>query len=233
MFDSVFSVGIMKKAIDKGLFGITIHNLRNYVHDKHKTIDDTTYGGGVGMVFKPEPIIMAIENIKKENTCTILLSAQGKLFTQETARNLLRFNQIILICCRYEGCDERIAEYAVDMELSIGNYIVHGGEIAAMVIIESVSRLIPGVVGKEESTTEESFSEFLLDYPHYTKPALYKGFKVPKVLLSGNHEKIRKWRIRKALEKTMKNRPDLAMQVFSQNNGERFWHYIQQIMEKE
>ena len=233
MFDSVFSVGIMKKAIDNELVGITLHNLRDYVHDKHKTIDDTTYGGGVGMVFKPEPIISAIEHIKKENACTILLSAQGQLYTQEIARDLLNYNQIVLLCCRYEGCDERVAQHVVDRELSIGNYIVHGGEVAAMVIIESVSRLLPGVVGKEESIVQESFSEFLLDYPHYTKPALCKGLRVPKVLLSGDHEKIRKWRIKKALEKTIKNRPDLMVQTFAKTNGEKFWHYIQEIMEKE
>src|SRR4030042_7124244 len=163
------------------------------------------------MVFKPEPIDMAIQENRQGHSCVILLSAQGKLYNQRIAESLVQYEQIMLICGRYEGCDERVAEQMIDMELSIGDYVLLGGEIAAMVVIESVSRLLPGVIGKEESTIEESFQNMLLDYPHYTKPASYKGVQVPKVLLSGHHEKIKKWRYRKALEKTLKNRPDLTV----------------------
>jgi len=185
------------------------------------------------MVFKIEPIERAINALREEDSFVILLSASGKLYNQRIAESLLRYKQLILICCRYEGCDERVSESIVDMELSIGDYVLHGGEIPAMVIIESVSRLIHGVIGKEESLKEESFGGMLLDYPHYTKPANYKGMKVPSVLLSGDHEKIRKWRMKKSLEKTLRNRPDLIMDLIGREGGERFWLYFEEILNKE
>ncbi len=233
MFNSVFSVGIMKKAIERNLVNINIHDLREYTIDKHRKVDDTTYGGGVGMVFKPEPIDNALNEIRSDSSYAILLSASGKLYNQRIAESLLKYEQIILICSRYEGCDESVAEYMVDIELSVGDYVLHGGELAAMVIIESISRLIPGVVGKEESIEEESFREVLLDYPHYTKPAEYKKMRVPDILLSGNHEKIYRWRIKKALEKTIRNRPDLIINALNKEGGERIWSYFNKIIEKE
>lgn len=233
IFDSVFGVGIIKRAIDRGLISIRVHDLRDYTTDKHRSVDDTSYGGGVGMVFKVEPIDRALKEIKKEKSCAILLSASGKLYNQEIAESLLNYEQIILICCRYEGCDERVAEHIVDIELSIGDYILHGGEIATMVVIESVSRLIPGVLGKEESLQMESFRDMLLDYPHYTRPADYKGALVPEVLLSGNHEKIYKWRLQKALEKTLKSRPDLIIKMINKEGGERLLAYLEKIIQKE
>lgn len=232
MFDSVFTVGLLNKAILKGLIEVNVHDLREYAKDKHRSVDDVPYGGGAGMVFKPEPIFEAVDDIKIDNSCIILLSAGGKLYNQDIARELLKYKQIILICCRYEGCDERVAEHLVDLELSIGNYILHGGEIAAMVVIESVSRLIPGVVAKEESITEESFTKFLLDYPHYTRPETFKGLKVPKVLLSGDHEKIKKWRFQKALEKTFRNRSDLIIKELLKNNGKEFLNYFQFLLQE-
>lgn len=232
IFNSVFSVGLIHKAIKDGLININIHNLREYAKDKHKMVDDVSYGGGAGMVFKPEPIFEAVENIRINNSCIILLSAQGKLYNQKIANELLKYEQIILICCRYEGCDERVSEHLADMELSIGDYILHGGEIASMVIIESISRLIPGVVGKEESIIEESFASFLLDYPHYTRPEAYKGYTVPKILLSGNHRKIKKWRLEKAFEKTIKNRPDLIMKELISNNGKELLNYFQVLLQE-
>lgn len=233
MFDSVFGVGIIKKAIDNGLISIRVHDLRDYTTDRHRSVDDTTYGGGVGMVFKAEPIDKALNEIRKERGCVILLSASGKLYNQQIAESLTNYEQIILICCRYEGCDERVAERMVDLELSIGDYILHGGEVAAMVVIESVSRLKPGVLGKEESLQMESFKDTLLDYPHYTKPAEYKGAFVPEVLLSGNHEKINRWRLKKALEKTLKNRPDLIIKMINKEGGERLLAYLEKIIQKE
>jgi len=232
MFDSVYTVGLLSKAISKGIIEINVHDLRDYAKDKHKSVDDVPYGGGAGMVFKPEPIFEAVENIKIDNACIILLSAGGKLYNQDIARELLKYKQIILICCRYEGCDERVADHLADLELSIGNYILHGGEIAAMVVIESVSRLIPGVVAKEESITEESFTKFFLDYPHYTRPETFRGLKVPKVLLSGDHGKIKRWRFLKAFEKTIKNRSDLIINELIRNNGKEFLNYFQLLLQE-
>ena len=215
IFDSYFDESILARARKEKLVKINVHNLRDYTEDKHKTVDDTPYGGGVGMVFKIEPIHKAlvkivgksklkcfrkgIKNNSKNKTKVILLSAKGKKFNQAMARRFSKLDKLILICGRYEGVDERVAKYLADEEISVGDYVLTGGEIPAMVIVDSVSRLIKGVVGNKESIKEESFSKKdYLEYPHYTRPEVFSpdkktNWKVPEVLLSGNHKKIKEW----------------------------------------
>ncbi|MGB9765773.1 MAG: tRNA (guanosine(37)-N1)-methyltransferase TrmD [Candidatus Saccharicenans sp.] len=210
LFDSLFSAGVIKKASEKKLIEINIHDLRDYTTDKHRQVDDRPYGGLEGMVLKPEPIFRAVEEIRqpgKVHTC--LLSPQGKTFNSVLAEKLAKYQQLILICGRYEGVDERVAEYLVDEEISIGDYILTGGELAAAVVVEAVSRFVPGVVGKEESVQHDSFTTGRLDFPQYTRPREFRGYRVPSVLFSGDHKKIARWRLKKALEKTMIRRPDL------------------------
>jgi len=211
MFASVFSGGVVKRALEKGRLEVCIHNLRDFAHDKHRQVDDRPFGGGEGMVLKPEPIFEAVEKIKKEDgkSLVYLLSPQGAKFDSRLAEKLSRVSQVILICGRYEGVDERISQGLVDGELSIGDYVLTGGEPAAWVIVDTVSRFIPGVVGKGESVRRDSFFDGLLDFPHYTRPRDFRGAKVPQVLFSGDHGKIYSWRRRKALEKTWSLRPDL------------------------
>lgn len=202
IFGSYFSESILKRAKIAGLISIKIHNLRDFTTDKHKTVDDTPCGGGAGMVMKVEPIYKSIKFIKslkfvksKEKTRTILFSAKGKKYTQKDARRLAKYDRLILICGRYEGVDERVAKYIADEEISIGDYVLTGGEIPAMVVVDSVSRLIPGVLGNEESAKEEShMTEGYFEFPQYTKPEIFEKWKVPKVLLSGNHKEIENWR---------------------------------------
>ncbi len=197
---------------------VRIHNLRDWTSDRHKTVDDRPFGGGEGMLLKPEPLFAAVESIVPERdpaeTRVILLSAQGEKFTQSTARRLAKYREVVLICGRYEGVDERVAENLADEELSIGDYVLSGGELAACVLIDVVGRLQPGVVGNEDSTQFESFEATGhdaggLDCPQYTRPAEFRGWKVPEVLLGGNHELIRRWRREAAREKTARRRPDL------------------------
>jgi len=210
MFGSVFSKGVLKRGLERGLVEIGIHNLRDFTGDKHRMVDDRPFGGGQGMVLKPEPIFAAVEDIRSNTrTPVILLSPQGKTFDSRLAEELSRQSQIILICGRYEGVDERVIEHLVTDEISIGDYILSGGEVAAMVIVESISRFIPGVVGKRESVKQDSFSEGLLDYPQYTRPRTFRGMSVPKVLVSGDHEEVRTWRRKKSIEKTGRLRPDM------------------------
>lgn len=210
MFEGPFAESIVKKAQDKGIVKINIHNLRNWALDKHKTTDDRPFGGGSGMILKIEPIDKAIEEIKSKtrakNRKIILLSPQGEVLIQEKAKELSKLDHLILIAGHYEGVDQRVIDYLIDEELSIGKYILTGGEIPAMVVVDSVVRLLPRVLEKEV-TENESFSKGdVLDYPQYTQPREYKGMKVPQVLLSGNHQKIEKWRKEKALEKTHSRR---------------------------
>ena len=213
IFESVFNAGVLKKGIEKGLIEIRIHNLRDYATDKHRQVDDRPFGGGEGMVLKPEPLFRAVEEIRKDaSTQVILLSPQGRRFDHKLAEVLSGFSQIILICGRYEGVDERVREYLITDEISIGDYVLSGGEYAALVIIDAISRFIPGVVGKQESVKKDSFSIGLLDYPQYTRPREFRGLKVPDVLLSGNHKKIALWRKKKSLEITLRKRPDLLKQ---------------------
>lgn len=213
IFQGPSTESIIQKAIDKGLIEFHIHNLRDYAEGPHKQVDDAPYGGGAGMVFKPEPIFHAVEKLQniaqQSSSRVILLSPQGVPFHQKKAEELLGCKQIIFICGRYEGVDERVRKYLIDEEISLGDYILMGGELAAMVMIEVMTRLIPQVLGDPGSAERESFTTGKLDYPQYTRPADFRGMKVPDVLLSGNHAEIEKWRQEKALENTMKKRPDL------------------------
>ncbi|MCX8044439.1 MAG: tRNA (guanosine(37)-N1)-methyltransferase TrmD [Desulfobacterota bacterium] len=210
MFLSPLQESILYKARQKGLVQIIVHDLRRFTYDKHNTADDKPYGGGPGMVMKVEPITTAVEHVRQTGikTRVVLLSPQGVLFTQEAAQRLSTFQQIILVCGRYEGVDERVLNF-VDEEISIGDYVLSGGELPAMVIIDTVARLVPGVVGDEASVHEDSFTNGLLKYPQYTRPATFRGLEVPEVLLSGDHERIKTWRRIEALRKTVIRRADL------------------------
>ena len=211
MFESPFGDSIIQRAREEGLLDIRVHDLRDYSLNKHKKVDDTPFGGGVGMVMNVEPIARVITEIKKEvpETRTILLSPGGRPFDQERAGELSRLSSLTLICGRYEGIDERVRLHFVDEEISIGDYVLTGGEIPAMVLVEAISRLVPGVLGDPESVVEESFANDLLEYPQYTRPRDYQGFKVPEILVSGDHKKIRDWQKAEALKKTAQVRPDL------------------------
>jgi tRNA (guanine37-N1)-methyltransferase len=210
MFDGLFSAGVVKKAVDKGVLEIRIHDLRDYTTDKHRQVDDRPYGGLEGMVLKPEPIFRAVEALRQaQDSLVCLLSPQGEVFNTRLAEQLAGYKQLILICGRYEGVDERVIEHLVDKEISIGDYVLTGGELAAAVVVDAVSRFVPGVVGKEGSVERESFKDGLLDFPQYTRPRDFRGYKVPAVLFSGDHKKIARWRLKKALEKTLVRRPDL------------------------
>ncbi len=228
--------GITRRATEMGLVKIEVHDLRQFTHDRHRTVDDRPFGGGEGMVLKPEPLFECLESLQlapreeringEARETVILLSAQGQRFTQKVTAELAALDRIVLICGRYEGVDERVADFLADRELSIGDYVLSGGELAAAVIVEAVTRLLPGAVGNEASTRQESFtahvpaeevsaadstcgSAGLLDYPHYTRPAEFRGMPVPEVLLNGDHQQIRRWRREQALKKTLRNRPDL------------------------
>ncbi len=237
-FSGPLDHGITRRACEMGLAKIEVHDLRQFTHDRHRTVDDRPFGGGEGMVLKPEPIFDCLEPLglaSREERLSgaareslIVLSAQGQRFTQKVAAELAALDRIVLICGRYEGVDERVADFIADRELSIGDYVLSGGELAAAVVIEAVMRLLPGAVGNEASTRQESFtaetgssgaadstcgSGGLLDYPHYTRPAEFRGMTVPEVLLNGDHQEIRRWRREQALKKTLRNRPDLLESV--------------------
>ena len=235
--------GIVRRAREAGIVQIHVQDLREFTKDRHKTVDDRPFGGGEGMVLKPEPLFEAVEkllgqpmgNSSEKNalptgTAVVLLSAAGKLFTQETARRLASLQRIVLICGRYEGVDERVAEHLATEEVSIGDYVLSGGELPAAIVLDAVTRLLPGALGNEASTENESFrkleaepsvaavdhshprkARLLLDYPHYTRPAEFRGWKVPDVLIGGNHAEVAKWRAQQAAEKTRRNRPDLLV----------------------
>lgn len=210
IFGSVFSGGVVKKALEKGLIEVNIHDLRTFAWGRHRQVDDRPYGGGQGMVLMAEPIAKAVEKIRQEETAQVfLLSPQGKKFDFRLAEEFARFRQIILICGRYEGVDERVVQHLVTDEISIGDYILTGGEPAAFVIVDAVARYVPEVVGKIESVKQDSFLNGLLDYPQYTRPRDFRGMKVPEVLFSGNHQEVKRWRRRKSLEKTWRLRPDI------------------------
>jgi tRNA (guanine37-N1)-methyltransferase len=207
----VFDFGIIRRAVEAGLVEINIHDLRDSTYDRHRQVDDRPFGGGAGMVMKPEPLFRAVEAITEgaAGLDVVLLSPQGRLFDQQIAQEYSRKDRVVLICGRYEGIDERVAEHLVSDELSIGDYVLSGGEIPAMVVVDAVTRLLPGALGCEQSAETESFVGGLLDYPHYTRPAEYRGYRVPDILLSGHHAEIEAWRRRKAIEKTARRRPDL------------------------
>jgi len=215
MFDSPLSESIVGKAMDRGLIRVRLHNIRDYAADKHQMTDDRPFGGGEGMVMKPEPIVECLDKLVEEapRPRIVLLSPQGRLFNQQLALHLSRLPRLALICGRYEGVDERVAEHYVDDILSIGDYILTGGEVAAMVLIDAVTRLIPGVLGNTASAETESFAGPLLEYPQYTRPREFRGQRVPEILLSGHHEAIQRWRKGQALLRTKRRRPDLFAQL--------------------
>lgn len=235
-FQGPLDYGVLRRAREEKLVEVVVHDLRKFTHDRHQTVDDRPFGGGEGMVLKPQPIFECVESLgvnQREQRAqlsatesVVLLSAQGRVFHQRDAEELAKLNRVVLICGRYEGVDERVNEFIADRELSIGDFVLSGGELGAAIIVDAVARLVPGVLGNEASAHQESFSSTkltapdeapdstcasggLLDYPHYTRPADFRGWTVPEVLSSGNHDQIRRWRRRKALEKTLRNRPEL------------------------
>ncbi|HWF18270.1 MAG TPA: tRNA (guanosine(37)-N1)-methyltransferase TrmD [Verrucomicrobiae bacterium] len=209
MFAGPLDESIVQRARKNGALDLAVHNLRDYTHDRHKTVDDRPFGGGPGMLLKPEPLFEAVENLGREKSRVILLSPAGRKFDQAIARELAQAEHLILVCGSYEGFDERIRESLADDELSIGDFVLTNGALPAMMIIDAVTRLLPGVLGDDESSLDESFSKDLLEYPHYTRPAEFRGMKVPDVLLSGNHAEIAKWRAEQARLRTAERRPDL------------------------
>ena len=209
MFSGPLDESIIKRARDGGLLELRIHNLRDYTHDRHRTVDDKPFGGGPGMLLKPEPIFEAVDNLAGENTRVILLAPTGRTFNQAIARELAQHGHLLLVCGSYEGFDERVKDHAADDELSIGDYVLTNGALPAMVIIDAVTRLLPGALGDDQSAREESFSQGLLEYPQYTRPADCRGLTVPEVLLSGNHAEIAKWRSEQSRTRTRQRRPDL------------------------
>jgi tRNA (guanine37-N1)-methyltransferase len=254
-FRGPLEYGITRRAQEMGLAEIKVHDLREFTHDRHRTVDDRPFGGGEGMVLKPEPLFECLGSLdvapreerlsRQAKQSVVLLSAQGSRFTQKVAAELALLDRIVLVCGRYEGVDERVADFLADREVSIGDYVLSGGEMAAAVIVEAVMRLLPGAVGNERSTQQESFtvdskakdsggadstcgSNGLLDYPHYTRPAEFRGIAVPEALMSGNHEEIRRWRRQRALEKTFRNRPDLLEGAVLNEEDKRFLNGIRQ-----
>jgi tRNA (guanine37-N1)-methyltransferase len=215
MFEVSFSFGIFQRAVDNGLVSLNLHNIRDYTHDKHHIVDDYPYGGGSGMVLKPEPIFEAVESIKASvkdeagELPVVLLTPQGRLFSQQIAQELSQHSHLVLICGHYEGVDERVREYLATDEISIGDYVLTGGEIPAMVVIDAVVRLLSGVLGSEASSLDDSHASGLLEYPQYTRPAVYRGWSVPEVLLSGNHAQIAEWRHQQIIRRTIERRPEL------------------------
>jgi len=209
MFAGPLDESIIKRAREAGLLDLQIHNLRDYAHDRHRTVDDRPFGGGPGMLLKPEPIFEAVEKLAGEQTRVILLSPAGRPFSQAIARELAQAPELLLVSGHYEGFDERVREHLADDELSIGDYVLTNGSLPAMVVVDAVTRLLPGVLGDDESSHEESFSHGMLEYPQYTRPAEFRGMKVPDVLLSGNHAQIAKWRAEQATQRTKERRPDL------------------------
>ena len=250
-FRGPLDYGIVRRAREAGLVEVGIHDLRAFARDRHRTVDDRPFGGGEGMVLKPEPIFECVESLgvpplearRNAGESVVLLSAQGKLFNQEIAAELAGLGRLVLICGRYEGVDERVGAFLADRELSVGEYVLSGGELGAAIIIDAVTRLTPGALGNEASAQQESFTHSarlagdgpdstcasggLLDYPHYTRPADFRGMKVPEVLVSGNHEQIRRWRRGEALEKTMRNRPDLLDRVALSAEDKEFVEQIE------
>src|SRR5881394_939892 len=209
MFAGPLDVSIIQRARTAGLLDLRICNLRDYTHDRHKTVDDKPFGGGPGMVLKPEPLFEAVESLSAESTHVILMTPVGRTFDQSLARQLAQQQHLLLICGSYEGVDERVREALVDEEISIGDYVLTNGGLPAMVVIDAVTRLLPGVLGDDESARDESFSHGWLEYPQYTRPAEFRGMKVPEVLLSGNHAEIARWRAEQARIRTKEQRPDL------------------------
>lgn len=240
MFEGVFAESIVRRAIDAGHVTVRVHNIRDHATDKHHVTDDVPYGGGGGMVMKPEPIVRAVEDLLGPDLVrhqvetgpvevpVVLLTPAGRRFTQGLARELERFERIVLICGRYEGVDQRVSDLVVTDEVSIGDYVLSGGEIAAMVVVEAVTRLLPGVLGDMRALVEDSYAHGLLEHPHYTRPAEYRGLTVPEVLLSGHHAKVARWRREQALRRTLLRRPDLLERADLSDADRKFLDRLRQ-----
>ena len=212
MIEAGLGEGVVSRGVERGLLNVAVHDLRRWTTDRHRTVDDVPYGGGPGMVMKAEPLMRAVSEIRETRgtpDSVVVLSPQGRTFTQAEAERLGRLEHIVLLCGRYEGMDERVRDMVATEEISIGDYVLSGGELAALVVVDAVSRLVPGVVGDEQSVAQDSFSRGLLDYPHYTRPAEIAGHRVPDVLLSGHHADVRRWRRKAALVRTLDRRPEL------------------------
>ena len=230
VFPPYLESSILQRARQRGLIDVRIHNIRDYTHDRHHTTDDTPYGGGGGMVMKPEPVFEAVESVLGISSVqaqtipvpVILLTPQGRVFTQHIAEELARYERIALLCGRYEGVDERIRTHLVTDELSVGDYVLTGGELPALLVIDAVSRLIPGVLGDPTGAEDDSHSMGLLEYPHYTRPPAFRGWKVPEVLLSGDHAKIETWRREQALQRTFNKRPDMIEKAELSEKDKKF-----------
>lgn len=224
MFATPFSESIIRRAVDKGLIDIRLHQIRDYTTDRHRTTDDYPYGGGAGMVMKVEPLAACIEATRSERprARVILTTPQGRPFDQATAARLAREEELVIICGRYEGVDERVMELFVDEEISLGDFVLTGGELASMVIVDAVTRLLPGALGSEESAATDTFADGLLEYPQYTRPPEFRGLRAPDVLLSGNHLEIARWRRRQALQRTMRGRPDLLATARLDSDDKRY-----------
>ncbi len=232
MFESPFRESILKRALEQGLISIAIHNIRDYAPGKHRVTDDDPYGGGGGMVMKPEPFFQAVEAILGDNPPfsipIILLSPQGRPFTQEVAWELVTYPRVLLLCGRYEGVDERVRQFLANHEISVGDYVLTGGEIPALVIVDAVTRLVPGVLGDPKAVIRDSYAQGLLEHPQYTRPPVYRGYAVPQVLLSGNHSEIALWRRREALRRTYERRPDLLEEAQLTEEDLTFLQSLQQ-----
>jgi tRNA (guanine37-N1)-methyltransferase len=216
MVEAGLAEGVVSRGVERGLLDVAVHDLREFTTDRHRSVDDVPYGGGPGMVMKPEPLARAVEDIRAARgtpRAVVLLSPQGRRFTQAEAARFAGLGHVVLLCGRYEGMDERVRELVATEELSIGDYVLSGGELAALIVVDAVSRLVPGVVGDEQSVEADSFTRGLLDYPHYTRPAEFAGLKVPDVLLSGHHAQVRRWRKKAALARTLERRPELLEQA--------------------
>lgn len=231
LFDGPLGEGIVRRAVEAGLVDVTVRDLRDYASDRHRSVDDVAYGGGPGMVFKPEPIVRAVEAVTADAgrpDVVILTSPQGRRFTQADAARLAGLERIVVICGRYEGVDERVHDLLPVEEWSIGDYILTGGELAALVMVDAVVRLVPGAVGDDQSVQQDSFSRGLLDYPHYTRPAEFRGLRVPDVLLSGHHADIRRWRRQQALARTLSRRPDLLASAELDDDEREILHALRE-----
>ena len=224
MIEAGLAEGVVGRGIEKGLVDVRVHDLRTFTTDRHRTVDDVPYGGGPGMVMKVEPFVRALEAIRAERGtpgAVVLLSPQGRRFDQAEAGRLSDLGHVVLLCGRYEGIDERVRDLVATEELSIGDFVVSGGETPALIVIDAVSRLVPGVVGDRESVEQDSFAQGILDHPHYTRPAEFEGRKVPDVLLSGHHAEVRRWRMQEALRRTSERRPDLIERRVKETGNER------------
>jgi tRNA (guanine37-N1)-methyltransferase len=237
-FTGPFDHGIVRRASDAGLAQISVHDLRSWTEDRHHVVDDRPFGGGAGMVLKPEPLVAAVESLRippeTGRVAVVLTSPQGRLFDQQEAERLARLDQVVILCGRYEGVDERVVEAVVDEEISIGDVVLSGGELAAAVIVDATMRLLPGALGCDRSAAEDSFAEEgLLDCPHYTRPAEFRGVRVPDVLVGGNHAEIAKWRRRQALERTLRRRPDLLERARLTTDDRDFLNALKATLEGE